>query len=117
MKITQKLLKTIAQRVNQVFFAKTSYNLDTIELYNDGTFYCCYSKSISYGGTETINEIITAEDLTTDLNELTRIQEEKEKIKRQEQEKLQKEIEEKSKEMQKAQRLATYNKLKKEFEP
>jgi hypothetical protein len=78
-------------------------------------FYCSKSWDISYGGTETVGEYITAEDLTADLDELIKIREAKEEVERQEQEKRQKENKERYQRAQKAKRLAEYEKLKREF--
>lgn len=115
MEITDELLQTIRKRLKQVFFAKTNHKLDTIEMYEDGSFYCSYSYGISYGGTETVGEHITAKDLTADLDELVKIREAKEEIERQEQEKRQKENNARYEREQKAKRLADFERLKKEF--
>jgi hypothetical protein len=116
MEITDELLQTIYKRVEQVFFAKQNHKLDTVEMWDDGSFNCSYSYGISYGGTETVTEHITAADLTADLDELVKIREAKEEVEQQEQEKRQKENNARYKREQKAKRLADYNKLKKEFE-
>lgn len=116
MEITEELLKIIRDRAEQVFLAKTTHKPDSIEMNEYGSFYCSYSYNISYGGTETISEVITAKDLTSDLDELVRIREEKEEVERQEQEKLRKENAAKFEREQKAKREAEYLKLKKEFE-
>jgi len=115
MEITEELLYTIRQRLEQVFFAKTNHKLDTIELWEDGTFNCSKSWGVSYGGTETISEIITAKDLTSDLDEMIKLREAKEEVERQKQIERQKEIEATYQRQQKAKRLADYENLKKEF--
>jgi hypothetical protein len=112
MEITDELLQTIRKRLEQVFFAKTNHKLNTIQMYGDGSFYCSYSYGISYGGTETDGEHITAKDLTADLDELVKIREAKEEIERQEREKRQKENTARY-EREKAKRLADFEKLKK----
>ena len=115
MEITDKLLQTIHKRLEQVFFAKTDCKLDTIVMYEDGSFYCSYSYNISYGGVETIGEHITAKDLTADIDKLVKIREAKEEIERQEREKRQKENKDRYEREQKAKRFAEFEKLKKEF--
>ena len=116
MEITDDLLKKIRTRIEQVFFAKTNVMPDTIEMYGDGSFYCSYSYGISYGGTETVGEVITAKDLTFDLDELIKIREAKEALERKEQEKRQKSNNARYEREQKAKRLVEFQKLKKEFE-
>lgn len=115
MEITDELLQTIRKRLEQVFFAKTNHKLDTIEMYEDGSFYCSYSYNISYGGTETVVEHVTAKDLTSDLDELVKIRKAKEEIERQERKKRQKENKDRYEREQKAKRFAEFEKLKKEF--
>lgn len=114
MEITEELLQTIYERVQQVFFAKTNQKPDNIEMFEDG-FSCSKSWQVSYGGTETISEYITAKDLTSDLDEMVKERKAKEEAERQEREKIQKENNARYERQQKAKREAEYIKLKKEF--
>lgn len=116
MEITQELLQTLHNRLVQVFLAKTNNTPDNIEMYEDGSFYCSRSWNISYGGIETISEVISAEDLTADLDELVKIRKINEEKKRLEDEKIHKEINARYEAEQKANRRIQYEKLKKEFE-
>jgi len=116
MEITEELLKTIRERLEQVYFAKTNSKPDTIEMYDDGSYYCSETWNVSYGGTETRGEHITAKDLTADLDEMVVIRKVKEEVEKQEQEKRQKANNLRYKREEKAKREAEYNKLKKEFE-
>jgi hypothetical protein len=115
MEITTKLLETIYNRVEQIYLAKTNSTPDSIELTSNGDFYCNESWSTSYGGIDYRSEIVTAEDLTTDLDELIKIRKDKEEVERQEQEKRQKENNERYKQEEKIKRFAEFEKLKKEF--
>jgi len=117
MEITQELLITLRKRLEQVYFAKTNDHLDNITMLEDGSFDCSKTYSISYGGTEIISENITSEDLTADLDELVKIREAKEEIERKERDKRDKENNERYERERKAERLAKYKELKKEFEP
>jgi hypothetical protein len=116
MELTDELLQTICKRLEQVFFAKTNCKLDNIEMYSDGSFYCTKTWNVSYGGTETIGEHITAKDLTADLDEMVKVREAKEEVEKREQEKRQKEKAEVYERQQQAKRKAEYDKLKKEFD-
>jgi hypothetical protein len=116
MEITQELLQLIRERLEQVYFAKTNHKPDTIEMYDDGSFYCSETWNVSYGGTETRGEHITAEDLTSDLDEMVVIRKAKEEVERQEQEKIQKANNLRYEREQREKREAEYNKLKKEFD-
>jgi hypothetical protein len=115
MKITEELLKTIFERVEQVFIAKTGFKPDTIEMYDDG-FNVSRSWNISYGGVETESEYIRAEELNSDLDDIIKDRKEKEKIERLKNEKLREEAKKRHELEQKIKREIEYNKLKQEFE-
>lgn len=116
MEISNELLEKIYERLEQVFFAKTNYKPDTVQMYEGGSFYCSKSWNVSYGGTETEGLHITAADLNTDLDELVKERKDKEEIDRLHNEKRQKENNARYEKEQKEKRLAEFNKLKKEFE-
>lgn len=116
MEITSELLKTIRERLEQVFLAKTGCELDDISMYEDGSFYCSKTWNVSYGGTETEGKHITAEDLTADLDDMIKVRKAEEEVKRQEDEKRQKANNDRRRRIEKEKRKAEYDKLKKEFE-
>ena len=120
MEITNDLLEKIYERLEQVFFAKTEYKPDTVQMYEGGSFYCSKSWDVSYGGTEIEGLLITASDLNADLNadldELVKERKAKEEIDRLHNEKRQKENNARYEKEQKGKRLTEFNKLKKEFE-
>ena len=116
MEITEELLKTIRDRVEQVFVAKTKHKPDNIEMYADGSFYVSKTWNISYGGTETIGELIVASDLVADLDEMVRIRKEEEDKEADRQLILEKERKLRFDQIQKNNRKIEYLKLKKEFE-
>ena len=114
MEITEEQLKTIRGRVEQVFIAKTGHKPDSIEIEEDGQFYCQYSWT-SYGDSECITEYIGIDELTSDLDALFNIRrerEEKERIARE-----QKAIADRARheEAKKAERKRQYEALRKEF--
>ena len=116
MKITDELLKTLYERLEQVFFAKTEYKPDTVQMYESGSFYCSKSWNVSYGGIETEGLHITAADLNSDLDEFVKERKAKQEIDRLHNEKRQKENNARHEKEKKEKRLVEFNKLKKEFE-
>ncbi len=73
MDITKESLQILHERLVQP---------DTIEMNNDGSFNCSKSWNVSYGGTETIYETITAGHLTDDLDEMVKVRKDKEEVER-----------------------------------
>jgi hypothetical protein len=114
--MTAELLQAIYKRIEEVYFAKTNYKPDTIQLLSDGTFYCSTTHDLAYGNTEVDFEIISAEDLTDNLDRLIEIREQKEAEKIIRQAKTNEDNEKRYKEEERSKRLMQYNKLKKEFE-
>ncbi len=116
MEITTELLKTIYERVAQVFNAKTGFTPDKIKMYEEGSFYASKRWSIAYGGTEEQGIHICAEDLTVDLDELVKERKANEEAERVANEKIQKDRQLKYEEEQKQKRQQQYLELKKEFD-
>ena len=114
MEITAEQLKTIRERVEQVFFAKTGYKPDCVEIEEDGQFYCQHSWS-SCGDTEWITEYIGIDELTSDLDILIKERREREEAARIIRE--QKAIADRARheEVKKAERKRQYEALRSEF--
>tara|TARA_R110000868_G_scaffold44082_1_gene147632 strand:+ start:1661 stop:2032 length:372 start_codon:yes stop_codon:yes gene_type:complete len=114
--ITSELLKSIRERLEQVFIAKTGTKLEVISMYEDGSFYCYKTWAVSYGGTEIEGKHIKAEDLSADLDDIIKVRKAEEEVKRQENEKRQKQNNDTRIRIEKEKRKAEYYKLKSEFE-
>lgn len=114
MKITEEQLKTLRGRVEQVFIAKTGHKPDTIELEEDGQFYCKYSWTYC-GDMECITEYISIDELTSDLDVIFKIRREREEAERIARE--QKAIADRARheEVKKTERRRQYEALRKEF--
>jgi len=115
MEITLELLKTIRDRVEQVFLAKQNAKPHSIQMYEDGSFYCYHEYPISYSGTDLIEDYITVEELKSDLDELVKIRKQKEEEEQKERERLYEENRVKYEKQQYEQKLVEYNRLKKEL--
>ena len=114
--ITTELLKAIYDRAEQVYLAETGNSAESVEIDEDGGIRCL-SSYYCYGETVTESEIISASELTQDLDDIIKARKLKEAIEREEREELQRQRETALKKEQKEQRRAQYNLLKKEFEP
>jgi hypothetical protein len=116
MELTTDFLVTLYKRVEYIFYMKHKVNPDDIHLTSSGNFYCYYEYSVSYGGTETISELISIKDLTSDLDELIKNHEIEKEEKRIAQEKWLKERQLRKEKEDKEKRRKEFEKLKKEFE-
>ncbi len=114
--ITQELLQTIYDRAYQyAITVQDPKHFDDIVLSADGTLIAKYSH-YTRGDTEYFNEVITVENLTEDLDEVSRKRKEQEEEERKVREarRQKEEIEKKAREV--AERKQQYLRLKKEFE-
>ncbi len=109
--ITDELLLTIRERLEQVFTAKTGGKLEEIEMNADGSFICSNT-----WGHDPVIETITANDLTSDLDEIIRVRKANEEFERLENIRLRNERMMQYEAEEKLKRKIQYEKLKKEFE-
>ena len=115
MEITLEQLKTLRGRVEQVFIAKTGHKPDSIEIEEDGQFYCQYSWTCR-GDSECITDYIGIDELTSDLDALFNERKEREEAERIVREKKQQEDRARYEEVKKAERKKQYEALRIEFE-
>ena len=115
MKITEELLETIIKRAHSYATIKYGNEPDYLKAYNDGELYAVW-ETYCCGNTDTDTELITAENLTEDLDEVAKQREIDREIQRKKDLEERQKTEREQQQRELAQRKEQYLKLKKEFE-